>query len=194
MLKELVLLWLCFGLITAEPILDFQEILDEHCNKLAANDLTGPQKRDIFSAIKEKGPELIQEEIIKIVPNCRNDGVVKLNAADKELLVAEVPESRDTSDMKEIELSSDVVVGNVHKAHPHFVQKSSSNQHSQLQRKKNGNMRRQFRKGNIVRIQGKTYRVVKVVDQPTTNHTPKRLQFQRQHKNKKQQVAGKQYL
>lgn len=65
----------------------------------------------------------------------------------------------------------------VGQTYPHFVKRPAKK-----------NMRRQFQRGNIVRIHGKTYRVVKIVDQPNT----KRRQFQRQpSKQKKQQVPGK---
>lgn len=161
--------------------------MDEHCREISANDLTGPQKKDIFSVIKEKGTDSLKQEISTIVPNCVNDDEVKETPNDKDLLAAEVPESRDTINKKQVDLSSSFAVGNTY---PHFVRKSANAQ----KRRNNGNRKRQFQKGSIVKIQGKTYRVVKVVDQPPANNNQKRRQFQRQPNNRKQQVAGKKNL
>lgn len=173
---------------------------------MSANDLTGPQKRDISLLVLDKGQELIKEELYKIVPNCINDGGIKESSTNKNLLAAEVSESRDADGVKKGESNSGVMVGKKPQAQPNLVKtkktqnnqsnltkpkKTQNNQRAQQQKRKNqGNMRRQFQKGQLVRFQGKTYRIVEVMDQPMSN-IQKRRQFQRRQNQLRQQASVK---
>lgn len=88
---------------------------------------------------------------------------------DKELLVAEVPESRDNVN----DSNSEIIVG-VPKDKKKPVQKQKPNR------------RRQFKKGNIIKIKGVAYKIVEIVDQP---QLAKQSQRQRQRKPNNQQLA-----
>lgn len=183
---------------------------------MSANDLTGPQKRDISRLIIGPGQESTKEELLKIVPNCINDESIKENSTDKNLLAAEVPESRDIDGVARKNSNSGVAVRKNPQAqsnlkntkNPDGVKKQSNpgknpqaqaqsnlqkmkrkqnNKRAQQQKRKNkGNMKRQFQKGSIVRFHGKTYRVVEVLDQPMSD-IQKRRQFQRRQNQLRQQ-------